>query len=78
MWYRKSQMFIKDVSKQYTHKYSECKLLVESYRDPQGVCRHRTIVNLSKLPQSLKEVIINQVQGKQMVSLEDTEPITFL
>jgi len=64
-------MFIKDCSKQYAHKYSPCLLLTESYRDEKGIPRHRIIMNLSKLPKPLEEVIINQVKGKKMVSLED-------
>ena len=64
-------MFIKDCSKQYAHKYSPCLLLTESYRDEKGVPQHRVIMNLSKLPKPLEEVIVNQVKGKEMVSLED-------
>lgn len=64
-------MHIHDASKQYKNKFSECLLLQEAYRDEEGTPRHRTIVNLSKLPQNLKETIIKQVEGGRMVSLDE-------
>lgn len=64
-------MFIKDCSRQYANKYSECKLLTESYRDENGIPRHRTILNLSRLPSELAGVIEDSVNGKRLVSLED-------
>lgn len=70
-WYCSSIMFIKDSSKQYKYKYSPCKLLVESYRDENGVPRHRTILNLSKLPQNLALVVEQSVKGKPLISWED-------
>jgi transposase len=64
-------MHIYDASKQYKYKYSECVLLQEAYRDEKGTPRHRTVLNLSKLPKDLAQVIIAQVKGKTMISLKD-------
>lgn len=62
-------MHIHNASKQYKNKYSECLLLQESYRDEYNIPRHRTILNLSKLPRSLTRVIIDAVKGKVLVDI---------
>jgi len=64
-------MYLVDAGKQYKHKYSPCKLLVESYRDENGIPRRRTILNLSKLSEELASTIEQQALGKRMVALED-------
>ena len=67
-------MHLHDASKQYANKFSPCLLLQESYRDETGTPRHRTILNLSKLPQALASVIIKQIKGKAMVDLREVTP----
>lgn len=64
-------MFIINVSKKYKNKTSDCRLLVESFRDENGKPRHRTILNLSKVNPVLARVIENQVKGKTMVAMEE-------
>ena len=66
-----SAMFVRDASKRYGDKISPCKLLTESYRDGNGVPRHRTILNLSKLPENIANAIEQGASGKKVVSLED-------
>lgn len=65
-----SKMFIRDASRTYRNKTSECKLLTKSYRDENGIPRHKTILNLSKLPDKLASTIEQQVKGERMVSLD--------
>ena len=68
-------MFIREVGKQYKHKYSPCKLLLQAYRDENGVSRNRTILNLSRLPLAIADAIEKVVRGgdtdKTPVYLED-------
>jgi transposase len=69
--FNSSSMFIRNASRTYANKTSECRLLTESYRDKEGIPRHKTILNLSKLPQDISSIIERQVSGKKMVSLGD-------
>lgn len=71
VWYRVVRMFVIDVSKKYGDKISPCKLLVKSYRDEEGISRHRTILNLSKLPAEMANTIEQSAKGKKMVSFEE-------
>ena len=67
-------MYIEEITKQYRGKIYKSVLIRESYRDENNKVKHRTIANISKLPEEyiyeLRRILGNK-KGKNNIGVKD-------